>query len=191
MIRVLCAHGVTQEQISALTGKTQGRISEYMTGKRIPTFSTLEDFADGLGMPAVARHALGLAPDAAGSRPSDQAEGRSAGIVGASSGDVQPLLSNLSRASAVRVLSALREIHRGYVEADRLMGSICITGPISFRMPVIEKACEVTRGADRAEILRFACQFAEFSGWVFQDATDLVCAMHWTDRALDYAMVPG
>jgi len=89
------------------------------------------------------------------------------------------------------VLSALREIHRGYVEADRLMGSICITGPISLQMPVVERACEVTRGADRAEMLRFACQFAEFGGWVFQDAADLVCAMHWTDRALDYALELG
>jgi tetratricopeptide (TPR) repeat protein len=49
----------------------------------------------------------------------------------------------------------------------------------------------VTRGADRAEMLRFACQFAEFGGWVFQDAADLVCAMHWTDRALDYALELG
>jgi len=101
------------------------------------------------------------------------------------------LLSNLSRASAVPVLSALREIHRGYVEADRLMGSICITGPISLQISVVERACEVTRGADRAEMLRFACQFTEFGGWVFQDAADLVCAMHWTDRALDYALELG
>src|SRR5271166_4649172 len=68
---------------------------------------------------------------------------------------------------------ALREIHRGYVEADRLMGSICITSPIRFQMPVVERACEVTRGADRAEMLRFACQFAEFGGWVFQDAEEV------------------
>jgi len=191
VLRALCAHGITQEQIAALTGKAQGRISEYMTGKRIPAFSTLEDFADGLGMPAAARRALGLAPEAAGSGPSDQAGGRSADIESASSGDVQPLLSNLSRTSAVPVLSALRQIHHGYVEADRLMGSICITGPISLQMPVIERACEVARGADRAEMLRFACQFTEFGGWVFQDAADLVCAMHWTDRALDYALELG
>ena len=106
-------------------------------------------------------------------------------------GNVQPLLSNLSKASAVPVLSALRQIHRGYIEADRMMGSICITGPIQLQMPVIERACEVTRGADRAEMLRFACQFTEFGGWIFQDAGDLICAMHWTDRALDYALELG
>jgi len=192
VIRVLCAHGLTQGQLASLTGITQGRLSEYKTRKRIPTAtSTFEAFADGLGMPPAARRALGLAPEAAGSGPFDPAGGRSADIAGPSMGDVQPLLSNLSRASAIPVLSALRGIHRGYIEADRLMGSICITGPIQLQMPVIERACEVTRGADRAEMLRFACQFTEFGGWVFQDAGDLIRAMHWTDRALDYALELG
>ncbi|HEY6313884.1 MAG TPA: helix-turn-helix transcriptional regulator [Streptosporangiaceae bacterium] len=192
VIRVLCRHGVTQDQIAALTGKSQGRISEYKTHKRIPDkISIFIDFADGLGMPAAARRALGLTPETAGSGQSDQAGGRSAEVAGASSEDVRPLLSNLSRACAVPVLSALREVHRGYVEADRLMGSICITGPIRLQMPVVERACEVTRGADRAEMLRFACQFTEFGGWTFQDAGDLGCAMHWTDRALDYALELG
>jgi tetratricopeptide (TPR) repeat protein len=89
------------------------------------------------------------------------------------------------------VLSALREIHRGYIEADRLMGSICIAGPVSVQLPVVERACQVTRGTDRNEMLRFACQFTEFSGWIFQDAGDLASAMRWTDRALDYALELG
>ncbi len=71
------------------------------------------------------------------------------------------------------------------------MGSMCITGSIQLQIPVVERACEVTRGADRVEMLRFACQFTEFGGWLFQDAGDLVCAMHWTDRALDYALELG
>lgn len=63
IIRILGRHGVTQGQIANLTGIAQGRLSEYKTGKRIPTAtSTFEAFADGLGMPGKARHALGLAP---------------------------------------------------------------------------------------------------------------------------------
>jgi len=77
-----------------LTGKTQGRINEYKTYKRIPNdISIFEDFANGLGMPAAARCALGLDPEAAGSGPSGQASGRSAEVMGATPGDVQPLLS--------------------------------------------------------------------------------------------------
>jgi transcriptional regulator with XRE-family HTH domain len=140
VIRVLCAQGLTQGQLASLTGIPQGRLSEYKTHKRVPTAtSTFEAFADGLGMPPAARRALGLAPEAAGS--GDPAGGRSANVAGASVGDVRPLLSNLSRASAVPVLSALRGIYRGYIEADQLMGSICITGPIELQMPVIERAC--------------------------------------------------
>lgn len=191
VITLLCAHGVTQGQLSVLTGIPQGRLSEYKTHKRTPSAtSTFETFADGLGMPPAARRALGLAPDTAGLLE-PAAGGRSVSTAGPSPADVRPLLSNLARASAIPVLSALREIHRGYVEADRLMGSMCVTGPIQLQMPVIERACEVTRGADRAEMLRFASQFTEFGGWLFQDAGDLTCATHWTDRALDYALELG
>lgn len=180
VITLLCAHGVTQGQLSVLTGIPQGRLSEYKTRKRMPTAtSTFEAFADGLGMPPAARRALGLDPEAAGSSPPDRVGERSPDSTGPRLGDVRPLLSNLSRTSAIPVLSALRGMHRGYVEADRLMGSMCITGPIQLQLPVVERACEVSRGIDRAEMLRFACQFMEFGGWLFQDAGDLACAMHW------------
>jgi hypothetical protein len=53
---------VTQGQIAALTGISQGRLSEYMRHKRTPEKASLfRDFADGLDMPAIARQALGLA----------------------------------------------------------------------------------------------------------------------------------
>jgi transcriptional regulator with XRE-family HTH domain len=55
---------VTQGQIAALTGISQGRLSEYMRHKRIPEKASIfRDFADGLDVPAVARQALGLASD--------------------------------------------------------------------------------------------------------------------------------
>jgi tetratricopeptide (TPR) repeat protein/transcriptional regulator with XRE-family HTH domain len=191
VITVLCAHGLTQGQLAALTGIPQGRLSEYKTRKRMPTAtSTFEAFADGLGMPPAARRALGLAPENASSGPLDSPGERTADDA-ASLGNVRPLLCVLTGASAVPVLSALRGIHRSYLEADRLMGSMCLTGPVQLQMPVVERACEVTRGADRTEILGFASQFMEFGGWLFQDAGDLTCAMHWTDRALDYALELG
>ena len=56
VIAVLGAHGVTQGQISGLTGIPQGRLSEYMTRKR--------DSARLLDLPGIRRwpgHALGRA----------------------------------------------------------------------------------------------------------------------------------
>src|ERR1700749_2782632 len=127
VITVLCAHGITQGQLAALTGIPQGRLSEYKTRKRMPAAtSTFEAFADGLGMPPAARRALGLAPENADSGPLHPAGEWPTGGDATSPGDVRPLLSILTRASAVPVLSALRGIHRSYLEADRLMGSMCL-----------------------------------------------------------------
>ncbi|MGH3165810.1 MAG: helix-turn-helix domain-containing protein, partial [Trebonia sp.] len=66
VITALGTQGITQGQLSVLTGIPQGRLSEYKNHKRTPTAtSTLEAFADGLAMPPEARRALGLDPDSA------------------------------------------------------------------------------------------------------------------------------
>src|ERR1700728_1425811 len=66
VISALGSAGITQGQVSALTGLPQGRLSEWKTGKREPKgVSTFQKFANGVGLPAAARRALGLAPAAA------------------------------------------------------------------------------------------------------------------------------
>jgi hypothetical protein len=73
IVRVCAKYGITQGMIAGMTGIGQGRLSEYNTGKHSqPTLSTWEALADGLGMPGVARRALGLAP--AGGPGSTQAD---------------------------------------------------------------------------------------------------------------------
>jgi transcriptional regulator with XRE-family HTH domain len=79
IIAVLNAHGLTQGQISELTGILQGRLSEYARRKRMPKASTtFEAFADGLGMPPAARRALGLAAEPSGSTGISLAHSRKA-----------------------------------------------------------------------------------------------------------------
>lgn len=61
VITVLSDNGLTQGKIAALTGKTQGRISEWSRGIRAPRHvSVIDDIATGLGFPPAARRALGL-----------------------------------------------------------------------------------------------------------------------------------
>ena len=63
VISALGTGGLTQGQISALTGIPQGRLSEWKTGKREPKgVTTFQKFADGVGLPPAARRALGLTP---------------------------------------------------------------------------------------------------------------------------------
>ncbi|PRX65268.1 hypothetical protein B0I32_10728 [Nonomuraea fuscirosea] len=67
VIRILTKYGITQGQIANLTGIPQGRVSEYKSGKRVPTAKhTFESFADGLGMPGHLRRHLGLASSGGG-----------------------------------------------------------------------------------------------------------------------------
>ncbi len=66
VVEVLGKHKpkVTQGQIAALTGISQGRLSEYMSHKRKPEKAAIfRDFADGLDIPPAARRALGLISD--------------------------------------------------------------------------------------------------------------------------------
>jgi transcriptional regulator with XRE-family HTH domain len=59
--------GISQGRLSALTGRSQGRISEYINGKhKIVSATVLQEFADGLAFPPAARRALGLAPEPSG-----------------------------------------------------------------------------------------------------------------------------
>jgi transcriptional regulator with XRE-family HTH domain len=62
VVGILGALGVSQGKIAELTGISQGRLSEWVRGRRVPrASSTFEAFAGGLGLPAAAREALGLA----------------------------------------------------------------------------------------------------------------------------------
>lgn len=105
--------------------------------------------------------------------------------------DMTPVLKNMSEENTAPVIAALREVRNGYVLSDRLVGGLSVSDAVRTQIPLVERACEITRGKDRIEALDFACRFMEFCGWIHQDAGDLACAMFWTDRALDYAMELG
>jgi transcriptional regulator with XRE-family HTH domain len=61
VISALGTGGLTQGRIAELTGLSQGRLSEWATGKRAPkAVTTFQKFAEGVGLPPAARRALGL-----------------------------------------------------------------------------------------------------------------------------------
>ena len=106
IVVVLGTYGVTQGQISELTGIAQGRLSEWARRKRTPAASTsFEAFANGLAVPPAARQALGLAPlppvapvppAAAGPGSERSPGGRPAPLAPAPSGTVRPLATGLA-----------------------------------------------------------------------------------------------
>ncbi|WP_233823079.1 helix-turn-helix domain-containing protein [Saccharothrix sp. S26] len=58
--------GYSQNDLAGVTGIAQGRISEYMRRRRLPTLDTIERIADGVDMPPQCRRLLGLAPEPRG-----------------------------------------------------------------------------------------------------------------------------
>jgi transcriptional regulator with XRE-family HTH domain len=61
VISALKTGGLTQGRIAELTGISQGRLSEWVTGKREPKgVTTFQKFANGVDLPPAARRALGL-----------------------------------------------------------------------------------------------------------------------------------
>lgn len=48
-----------------------------------------------------------------------------------------------------------------------------------------------SRGRNRGDLLYVAARFAEFTGWLHQDAGDLHAAMRWSNTALDLAQEAG
>lgn len=65
IVRILGAHGITQGQLSQLTGIAQSTLSKYKTGGHQAEWtSTFEKIADGLDMPQRLRQALGLLGEA-------------------------------------------------------------------------------------------------------------------------------
>ena len=87
IVRILGAHGITQGQVSMMTGIAQSTLSKYKTGGHQAEFaSTFEKIADGLGMPQRLRQALGLTGEATPDRPG----GATNGVAGDADRHVRP-----------------------------------------------------------------------------------------------------
>ncbi|MGH3811653.1 MAG: helix-turn-helix domain-containing protein [Pseudonocardiaceae bacterium] len=69
--RLLCDAGLSQTQISKLTGQSQSEVSEILNGRRVLSYAVLERICDGLGIP---RGHMGLAYADAAGRPTTYSE---------------------------------------------------------------------------------------------------------------------
>jgi stage V sporulation protein K len=125
IVVILGTCGVTQGQIAELTGIGQGRLSEWATGKRAPAASkSFEAFADGLGIPAAARQALGLAPVPPGSPGpgpgADRSPGERAGLPArAPSGTARPPVTGLSGLQGLEEVRGQLEVVLGVLKAEQ------------------------------------------------------------------------
>ncbi|MEU8266368.1 helix-turn-helix domain-containing protein [Sphaerisporangium sp. NPDC049002] len=191
--------GMSQTAIGSATGLSQGKVSEIMKGGvQVTRLDVFERIAGGLGMPDAARTALGLAPDFSDTPPSGHPVGASPDDLSgqeppASTGAMAQQLSlgGLTSATTPPIVAGLRRILTAQIEAEAMMGPRLLIRGVHGQVPIIERICQVAKGADRAEALDIGSEFLEFFGWLHQDSGNFLEAMIWTNKALDYAMEAG
>ncbi|MEU4407845.1 helix-turn-helix domain-containing protein [Streptosporangium sp. NPDC023963] len=196
LFRLIRQHsGFSQTRIGVAVNLSQGKISEIMKGAvQVTSFDVIERIADGLDMPGPARLTLGLAPrrlPPAGPQPRHPPTSRPLDQSVSGTGLPTRYLASLTSASSRSVISGLRHVLTGHIQAEAIMGPLLLISAVQSQVPVVGQLCQVTRGADRTEALNFASELLEFCGWLHQDLGDFIHATMWTNKALDYAMELG
>lgn len=78
-----------------------------------------------------------------------------------------------------------------YAALDNVAGPLSAVSMITQHADLLANAAERDPGPLRSVLLRTAARYAEFAGWLHQDAGDLVCGATWTEKALNFAHAGG
>jgi tetratricopeptide (TPR) repeat protein/DNA-binding transcriptional regulator YiaG len=87
--------------------------------------------------------------------------------------------------AAARLHSILIE----YARADNLLGPTHLLDLMSLHLDFIGELMAVASGDVRTELLTVGARYAEFAGWLYQDAGNVRAADYWSDRGLEWATV--
>ncbi|MFI0796935.1 multiprotein-bridging factor 1 family protein [Micromonospora rubida] len=90
-----------------------------------------------------------------------------------------------------QVLDYFRRLLAEHYTADKMLGPRQLLGPVMAQLDVLDGLRRhVAPGAEQP-VLRLLTQYAEFAGWLHQDAGELPAALHWSDRASQWAQAAG
>lgn len=85
----------------------------------------------------------------------------------------------------------LQKLRRSLVECDNVLGPLDVMPRVLDHIRLIRRLRGDATGADRLALLQVQAEYAEFCGWLFQDAGDHRAAEYWTDRALVWSHAVG
>ncbi|MGH8884999.1 MAG: helix-turn-helix domain-containing protein [Egibacteraceae bacterium] len=91
----------------------------------------------------------------------------------------------------VEIVRYLQRVLDEHIVADERMGPHDLITVVAAQMGVIDRLRSGARGDVRDELLTVAARYAEFAGWLSQDAGDAQAARYWTDRAMERAQEAG
>jgi DNA-binding transcriptional regulator YiaG len=80
----------------------------------------------------------------------------------------------------------LRTILLEYVKIDNLLGSAHLLDLMTLHLNFIGELLTIASDEVRVELLTVGAWYAEFAGWLHQDAGNPQAATYWTDRALSW-----
>jgi transcriptional regulator with XRE-family HTH domain len=84
-------------------------------------------------------------------------------------------------------IGRLRTILMEYVKIDNLLGPAHLLALMKLHLDFIGELLNVASGQVRTELLTTGACYAEFAGWLHQDAGNPQWAAYWTNRALGWA----
>ncbi len=89
------------------------------------------------------------------------------------------------------VVARLRARHDQYQRTDKLLGPHLLLMAMPGHLAFIEEHLRDARGTSRIDLLTIGARYAEFAGWLYQDAGEARAAMFWSDRAVEWAQQAG
>ncbi|WP_433528370.1 helix-turn-helix domain-containing protein [Micromonospora sp. CA-263727] len=90
-----------------------------------------------------------------------------------------------------QVLGYFRRLLTEHYTADKMLGPRQLLGPVMAQLDVLDTLRRHAAPGSAESVLRLLTQYAEFAGWLHQDSGDLIAAMHWSDRASQWAQAAG
>lgn len=166
-----------QSDVARWLNITQGQLSRIESGRnQVRDLGKLIHYAQRLRIPAeLLWFDMG---DAYPRKP------KSTGVMRLPGGPVVPAATeSTGPALAESLLSTLEQ----YVTTDNLAGPRSLLPIAAQQASFVEHLLADSRGQDRTRLLYVAARFAEFTGWLHQDAGDLQEAMRYSNLALDLA----
>ncbi|WP_239337819.1 hypothetical protein [Frankia sp. CiP3] len=167
----------SQTAIGQRVGIAQPDISKIVRRKRrVEEQQVFTRIADGLDMPAEARRLLGVSVG-------DEVEkSQPVGSFGTLTSPITP-----PRRVNSEAMDAPHGTLAQYARLDNMMGPRHLMAMAVVQLDFIGRLLAVADGSTRTRVLQVGSSFAEFAGWLHQDAGNDREAARWSDRALEWA----
>jgi transcriptional regulator with XRE-family HTH domain/tetratricopeptide (TPR) repeat protein len=181
------------ERFAVRVGVNAGMVGKWERGEKRPSRFYQRLFVLLYGVPA---EQLGFRPAVSGDQAAeDLLVDLGAGEVAsrplppdmARGGVGLPMLAVSPRRVDPEAVGRLGTILTEYAKIDNLLGPAHLLALTSLHLNFISELLTVAAGEARTELLTVGARYAEFTGWLYQDAGNPQAATYWSDRAMGWA----